>query len=239
MIPCRGRAHDRAISGHLRTSSPLLIPAPRSPTSPRSLAPSVEPFRPLSHYLPPLAHHRLFCDHRRARAPSVSSVSSASPSTTRETLLFALPLSGLPGPLSPERFLHSRSPPPSTRGFIAPPPFSKHPRVRTRGEQPSHAFILPSITLEPAQLLTGVSCTAAGLFPPRSAFSGAPVTVLRQSRVCRVTLNMPDPFPKPLEPRRGRPLVSGEPTPWDRATPPRSCPAPDRWISASVRDLTV
>jgi hypothetical protein len=47
--PCRGRAHVRAFSGHLRMPSPLLSPAPRSPTSPCSLAPSVELSRPLSH----------------------------------------------------------------------------------------------------------------------------------------------------------------------------------------------
>jgi hypothetical protein len=47
-FPRRGRAHDRTISSHLRTSSPLLSPAHRSPTSPRSLAPSAEPSRPLS-----------------------------------------------------------------------------------------------------------------------------------------------------------------------------------------------
>jgi hypothetical protein len=68
---------------------------------------------------------------------------------------------------------------PLTRGSIAPPPFSKRPEVRTRGEHPSHAFISPSIAPESAQLLTGVSCAAAGLFPLRSVFSGAPVLVLR------------------------------------------------------------
>jgi hypothetical protein len=47
-FPRRGRAHDRTIFGHLRTSSPLLSPAPRSHTSPRSLAPSAKPSRPLS-----------------------------------------------------------------------------------------------------------------------------------------------------------------------------------------------
>jgi hypothetical protein len=46
--PPPGRAHDLAISGHLRTSSPLLSLAPCSPTFPRSLAPSVEPSCPLS-----------------------------------------------------------------------------------------------------------------------------------------------------------------------------------------------
>jgi hypothetical protein len=48
-VPRLGRAHDRAFSSHLRMSSPLLSPAPRSPTSLRSLVPSAEPPRLLSH----------------------------------------------------------------------------------------------------------------------------------------------------------------------------------------------
>jgi hypothetical protein len=51
-----------------------------------------------------------FCDHRHARAPSFASISCASPLAARDTLRCALPLSGLPGPRSPEQFLHSRSP---------------------------------------------------------------------------------------------------------------------------------
>jgi hypothetical protein len=64
------------------------------------------------------------------------------------------------------------APPPSTRGSTAPPLFSKRPRVRTRGEQPSHALNSPSTTPEPSQLLAGVSCAAAQPFSPRSALSG-------------------------------------------------------------------
>ena len=41
--------------------------------------------------------------------------------------------------------------------------------VRTRGEQPSHAFVSPSIAPVLAQLLTGVSLCRRGTFPPRSA----------------------------------------------------------------------
>jgi hypothetical protein len=127
---------------------------------------------------PPTVDCRLFCDRRRARAPSIASVSSASPSATRDTLWFALPLSGLRGPRSPKHFLCSRSPLSSTRGSTTPPPFPERPGIRTQGEHPSHAFILPSIAPVPAQLLTGVSYTAAGPFPPRSASSSAPVPVL-------------------------------------------------------------
>jgi hypothetical protein len=117
-FPHRGRAHDRAISGHLHTSLPLLSPTPCSPTSPRSLAPSVEPSRPslslcARDQIAPLLlteDRRLFCVRRRAHAPFVASVSSASPSATRDTLWFALPLSDLLGPRSLEHFLRSWSP---------------------------------------------------------------------------------------------------------------------------------
>jgi hypothetical protein len=46
---------------------------------------------------PPLTEDRHpFCDHRRAHAPSLASVSSASPSATRDALRFAFSLPGLP-----------------------------------------------------------------------------------------------------------------------------------------------
>jgi hypothetical protein len=47
-IPRRGCAHDHTFSGHVLTSASLLSPAPCSSTSPRSLAPSAKPPRPLS-----------------------------------------------------------------------------------------------------------------------------------------------------------------------------------------------
>jgi hypothetical protein len=127
--------------------------------------------------------------------------------------------------------LRSRSPPPSTRGSTAPPPFSKCPGVRTRGEQPSYAFISPSIALVPAQLLTGVSCAAAGPSPPRSASSGTPCRFYAHGRVRRVSLNVSDPFPKPLEPHRGRPprLRRALATKPSGATAHMS--GPDCWIS--------
>jgi hypothetical protein len=47
-IPRRGCAHIRAFSSHVPNPVPLLSPAPCSPTSPRSIAPSAEPPHPLS-----------------------------------------------------------------------------------------------------------------------------------------------------------------------------------------------
>jgi hypothetical protein len=122
------------------------------------------------------------------------------------------------------------APPPSSQGSIAPPPFSKRPRVRTRGEYPSHAFISPSIAPVPVQLLTGVNRATARPFLPRSAFSGAPCWFYAHGCVRCVALNVPDSLPKPLSPAVAAPLVSGEPSPRDRAAPPHSCPAPGRWI---------
>jgi hypothetical protein len=46
--PRHGRDHVRAFSGHVLAPVPLFSPAPCSPTSPRSFAPSAKPPRPLS-----------------------------------------------------------------------------------------------------------------------------------------------------------------------------------------------
>jgi hypothetical protein len=151
---------------------------------------------------PPLTEdHHSFYDRRRARAPSIAAVSSASPSATRDTLWFALPLSGFPGPRTPEHFLRSRSPPPSTQGSTTPPPFPKHPEVRSRGEQPSHAFISLSIVPVPAQFLAGVDPRRRS--PPRRVLH--PLVPSCQfcahGRVRQIALSTLELFPKPLEPR--------------------------------------
>jgi hypothetical protein len=107
--PCvhrpRPRAHapfePRALLAHLpsltctlsQTRSPSLSLCPREQRAP-----------------PPLIIGRYpFCDYHRARTPSFASVRFTSPLAARDTLRCALPLSGLPGPRSPERFLRIRS----------------------------------------------------------------------------------------------------------------------------------
>jgi hypothetical protein len=116
--PHRGRAHDHVIPCHLRTSPPLLSPAPCSPTFPRSLVPTAEPSRPLSrsaHATRPFCY-RLPTSAARSMvtvelpATSVALVSFALSPTTWNASRFAPKPSGSPGPHSPEHFLRSRSP---------------------------------------------------------------------------------------------------------------------------------
>jgi hypothetical protein len=82
-----------------------------------------------------------------------------------------------------------------------------------------------------------LNCSSELVVPPRDFFHRSlrslapPCRFCAHGRVRRVTLNVSDPFPKPLEPRHGRPLLSGEPSPRDQAAPPRLGPDPGRWIS--------
>jgi hypothetical protein len=135
-----------------------------------------------------------------------------------------------------------------TGAFLAQP----EPR-RRRPEAPSHPRRSPNVpefalkvTTLPMPLFRQVSPQSPRNFspelvaPPRD-FSHRGLRSLAPScrfcahgRFCHVALNVSDPFPKPLEPRHGRPLVFDEPSPRDRATPPRSGPPPGRWIP-SVR----
>jgi hypothetical protein len=102
--PHRGRAHDRAFFGHVHA------PAPCSPTSPLSLAPSLSLYPRVQGAPPPPAVDRcLFCGHRRAHAPSSATVSSALLPAARDTLRGALSLSAASGPRSPKQSSRSRS----------------------------------------------------------------------------------------------------------------------------------
>jgi hypothetical protein len=115
--PRRGRAHDRAFSGHDRAPAPLLNPAPCLPTSPLPFAPSTQLSRPLSRSAhanrepppPPADVHRLFRGRYCAHAPSRARVSFALPPATRDTLRCAPSLPGSADSRSPEWFLRSRS----------------------------------------------------------------------------------------------------------------------------------
>jgi hypothetical protein len=103
-IPRRGRAHVRAFSGHVPTPAPLLSPAPCSPTSPRSLAPSAEPPR----HRPPMSSARSMVAVELPAA-FVAPVSSALSHATWNTPRFAPNPSSPPCSLSPEIFRCSRS----------------------------------------------------------------------------------------------------------------------------------
>jgi hypothetical protein len=91
---------------------------------------------------PPADDHCLFCGRRRARAPSSATVSSGLLSAARDTLWCALSLLVASGPRSPEHFLRSRSPPPSPRRTLAPPPLLRDANASARGEQPACALNL-------------------------------------------------------------------------------------------------
>jgi hypothetical protein len=167
----------RARLAHLPSPICALCPAP-SPSLSLSLCPREPRAPPL-----PADIHRLFRGRCCARAPSSATVSFALPLATQDTLRCALFLPAVPGPCSPEQFLHSRSPAVVDQRLHRTPPFSKRLEVRTRGEQPSHALNLPIIAPEPTQLLAGVSYVTAKPFSPQSALSGAPMPVLRP-RLC-------------------------------------------------------
>jgi hypothetical protein len=121
---------------------------------------------------------------------------------------------------------------------------------RRRPEAPPHtrcSLSIPEFALEVSNLsmllFRQVSpqcprdCSPELVAPPRDLSHRGlcplvpPCRFCAHGRVCRVALNVPDPFPKPLEPRRGHPLISGEPSLRDRAAPPCSCPVPGYWIS--------
>jgi hypothetical protein len=107
----RGRAHIAHFPATSTRHRPPFEPAPRSPTLPCSFAPSARHPRPLSRSMlakgaPPLLTEVSRSFYGRCRAPValVASVSSASPSATRDTPRFAPSPFGSPGPRSPEYF---------------------------------------------------------------------------------------------------------------------------------------
>jgi hypothetical protein len=107
-------------------------------------------------------------------------------------------------------FCVAGAPPPSTRGSTAPSPSSLlHPRSLS-------LFALEMSTL-PMPLFRQVSpqrprnCSLELVVPLRNLSHrglrslAPPCRFCAHSRVRRVALNVSDPFPKPLEPRRGQP----------------------------------
>jgi hypothetical protein len=174
-ISRRGRAHDRAFSGHVRAPAPLLSPAHCSPTSPRPFAPSARLAHPHSrsahacreprHHPPPVL-----------RPPSSATVSSASLSAAWNTLRCAPSSLVLPAHAHQSNSCAAGAPPPSSVSSL------RH----------HHCLVTPSLPLEvrnlPAPLISCVlpSCSrdcspehsGAAVSPPRRV--QRPLVLLRR-----------------------------------------------------------
>jgi hypothetical protein len=153
--PRRGRAHDRAFSGHVRAPAPLLSPAPCSPTSHLSFAPSTQLPRPLSRSA--RTNREL---HHRPPTPTTCSMAVVAPvprlvprwASPYHQLLrtpFGVPSPSLSRPVHAHRsiFLSSRSPPPSPYRAPAPLPSFRDISAFARGEQPACALNLVILAL--------------------------------------------------------------------------------------------
>jgi hypothetical protein len=235
--------------------SPWTRPRPRVLRPPPHVLASFEPRAPLAYFPPltcalsqtlspplslcarnqeappPLTEDRHpFCDRRRSRAPSLASLSSASPSATRDALRFAFSLPGLSGARSPERFLRSRSSGACRRRPEALP----HPRRSSSA--PEFALEVSNLPMPlfrqvspPCPRTSSPELIRAVVSPPHRVLH--PLVLSRRrgthGRVCHVALNALELFPKPLEPRHGRPPRLRR----DRAAPPHPRPTASRWIS--------
>jgi hypothetical protein len=131
----RAPFEPRALLAHLSSLICALCPT-LSPSL--SLCPRVQGAPP-----PPAVDRYLFCGRCRARAPSSATVSSTLLSAARDTLRCALFFPVASGPHSPERFLRSRSPPPSPGRALVPPPLLRNASASARGEQPACALNWP------------------------------------------------------------------------------------------------
>jgi hypothetical protein len=100
--------------------------------------------------------------------------------------------------------MHPELPPPSTRGVPASPSLLRDSNVSFRGEQPPRApifYLLPwsSRDCSPKQIRAAVGpsrCVLRPLVPPRWRCA--------HGCVRQIAVNAPEPFPKYLEPWRGR-----------------------------------
>jgi hypothetical protein len=205
-----------ALTSHV-SRPPLHAPGlPLEPTPTHSLPYlSCAPSRTLSPPLSLCAHQGvppplavvscLFYGHRRALSSPIASESSASSSAARDTPQFA------PTPLVRPVRAHRSSPravgapPPSTRGVPASPLLPRCSSVSSRGEQPPCDPISLITALVFARLLAGVGPHRRWATPPCFAPFGATAPALCPQSSLPCCPDVPEYFPKSLEPRRGRP----------------------------------
>jgi hypothetical protein len=135
-LPPTSLAMDAPMSA--RSPATSSCPRPFRPCAPLAHFPPTH-LRPQSSSLAPSLALRARPDKLRRRSPKTAAVprpslsrvmpvplvSSAASPASRDTLRFVLSPSCLPGSRSPEHFLRSRSPPPSTQDFTASPPSSR------------------------------------------------------------------------------------------------------------------
>jgi hypothetical protein len=201
-FPRRGRAH-RAISGHLRTSSPLLSPAPRSPNFADTLTGCSCNLRPQPNPLALSLALRARPESSATAHRRLSSVLRPSSSPRPVCCLgeFHLAVSYSGHPLVCLVCTHrsvccaAGDPPSSTQGSIAP------------HRSPSAPEFALEVSTLPMPLFRQVSpqsprnCSPELVAPPRD-FSHhglrsltPPCQFYAHGRVRRVDLNVPDPFP--------------------------------------------
>jgi hypothetical protein len=211
--PRRRRAHDRTFSGHVPVPVPFLSPAPCSPTSSHSFAPSANPPRPLSRS----THASRELRHR----PPSTFVVLLSPSRPRPVpchgeFRFAVSCSGHPSVCpSPLWFVRSAL----TRAILVQPePCRRRPVVSLRLRRCPVTPTLPLKVSNPlAPLIWSLLlCCSRDCSPELSRTAVSPPRRVQRllvppcrrdvhGRVRQTALIAPELNPKPLEPRRDQP----------------------------------
>jgi hypothetical protein len=162
--PRRGRAHDRAFSGHVRAPAPLLSSRPARPPLLSHLCPLPNPFA-LSLALPTCAASSATACHRQLpvlwspsrQCPIQCHVSSALLSAARDTLRCALFPPAASSPRSPEFPLCSRSSTTVAPSSPCASAVASRPSASAQGEQHVCALNLAIAALFSARLFAGVA----------------------------------------------------------------------------------